>query len=190
MNDTTMQTIESSAEQGLKIELLEQTFAALAPRGEQLVARFYEELFKRYSNIPVKYVLEIACGNCPHMLELSRRGYKYAGLDLNEAMLNYSRDRAQKSGIDAELIRADMIDFKIDKQVDFAYIMLGSLSVKSNTELESHFSAVAGAVKTGGLYLLDWCIQFEGHHENDKGRRDKSIDQCEMEASGSRRTSF
>ncbi|MCH9032788.1 MAG: class I SAM-dependent methyltransferase [candidate division Zixibacteria bacterium] len=129
----------------------------------------FEELFKRYSNIRVKSVLEIACGACPHMMELARRGYKYVGLDLNEEMLKYSRDRAVESGIDAEIIRADMVDFKINEQVDFAYIMLGSLSVKSNSELASHFSAVACAVKSGGLYLLDWCIQFEGHHENDEG---------------------
>ena len=33
---------------GLNIDLLEETFNALAPHGEALVARFYEELFKRY----------------------------------------------------------------------------------------------------------------------------------------------
>ena len=33
---------------GLDIDLLESTFEALAPRGEELVARFYEELFSRY----------------------------------------------------------------------------------------------------------------------------------------------
>ena len=33
---------------GLNVELLEQSFAALAPQGEALVRRFYEELFARY----------------------------------------------------------------------------------------------------------------------------------------------
>lgn len=36
---------------GLDIELLEQSFAVLAPQGEQLVARFYEELFSRYPGV-------------------------------------------------------------------------------------------------------------------------------------------
>lgn len=36
---------------GLNHELLERTFAALAPQGEALVARFYEELFKRYPGV-------------------------------------------------------------------------------------------------------------------------------------------
>jgi two-component system chemotaxis sensor kinase CheA len=35
----------------LNIDLLEQTFEMLAPQGEKLVARFYEELFKRYPKV-------------------------------------------------------------------------------------------------------------------------------------------
>lgn len=35
----------------LNAELLEQSFNALAPQGEKLVARFYEELFKRYPQV-------------------------------------------------------------------------------------------------------------------------------------------
>lgn len=35
----------------MQIELLEQSFEALAPSGEKLVKRFYEELFKRYPHV-------------------------------------------------------------------------------------------------------------------------------------------
>ena len=34
-----------------QVEILEQTFAALAPRGEELVERFYAELFHRYPDV-------------------------------------------------------------------------------------------------------------------------------------------
>ena len=40
-----------SSDGSLNIELLEQTFEMLAPQGEKLVARFYEELFKRYPQV-------------------------------------------------------------------------------------------------------------------------------------------
>ncbi len=36
---------------GLNVELLEQSFEALAPSGEKLVKRFYQELFKRHPDI-------------------------------------------------------------------------------------------------------------------------------------------
>ncbi len=36
---------------GLQVELLEKTFNALAPQGEQLVARFYENMFSRHPEV-------------------------------------------------------------------------------------------------------------------------------------------
>jgi hemoglobin-like flavoprotein len=35
----------------LNVSLLEDTFSALAPKGEQIVQRFYQELFKRYPDV-------------------------------------------------------------------------------------------------------------------------------------------
>ncbi len=37
--------------EALNVDLLEQTFAALAPQGDALVRRFYEELFKRFPQV-------------------------------------------------------------------------------------------------------------------------------------------
>ena len=39
------------SDSGLDVDLLEQTFAALAPQGEALVQRFYAELFERYPDV-------------------------------------------------------------------------------------------------------------------------------------------
>ena len=41
----------SQRRDGLEVALLEETFAALAPQGEALVARFYEELFARFPEV-------------------------------------------------------------------------------------------------------------------------------------------
>ena len=45
------ETSESAEDGELNIDLLEQTFEMLAPQGEKLVERFYEELFKRYPKV-------------------------------------------------------------------------------------------------------------------------------------------
>lgn len=121
----------------------------------------FEECFEFFSGIEVKSVLELACGNSPHMLELVKRGYDYHGLDLNEKMLEYSRAKAESVDASVNLFRADMNDFTLPSPVDFVYIMLGSLCVKDNTELKNHFKCVTRALKKGGLYLSDWCIQFD-----------------------------
>jgi len=118
----------------------------------------FEECFRRFSKIPVKTVLELGCGNSPHMEELAKRGYRYTGFDLNPAMLEYSRDKAKRLGIETTLIEGDMRDFNLGSPADFVYIMLGSLYVANTEELKSHFDSVARALKKGGLYLMDWCL--------------------------------
>ena len=138
----------------------------------------FEECFKRFSQIPVKSVLELGCGNSPHMEELIKRGYHYAGLDISRAMLEYSRTKALSIGAEADLIPGDMVDFTLDTSVDFAYVLLGSLFVKSTSELVGHFNSLARALKKGGLYLLDWCIQYETPFEAEGG------DSWEMERNG------
>jgi len=121
----------------------------------------FEECFRRFSEIPVRSILELGCGNCPHMEELVKRGYEYTGLDLSRAMLDYSREKALRLGAQVNLVQGDMIDFVLGSKVDFVYVLLGSLAARNTSELLSHFHSVARALKKGGLYLLDWCIQFE-----------------------------
>ncbi len=131
----------------------------------------FEECFKRFSRIPVKSVLELGCGNSPHMEELIKRGYQYNGLDLSKAMLEYSRqkalpqdevvgERSEHIGAEVNLVHGNMADFSLETLVDFVYITLGSLYVRNTPELMTHFNSVAAVLKKGGLYLLDWCIQF------------------------------
>ncbi|MFH1539038.1 MAG: methyltransferase domain-containing protein [bacterium] len=120
-----------------------------------------EDCFKRFSRIPVKSVLELACGNCPHMKELISRGYRYSGIDLNETMVEYSRKKALESDVKAEIARGDMVGFFAEEEFDFIYVMLGSLFVKNTNELKTHFASVASSLKKGGLYFLDGCITNE-----------------------------
>jgi SAM-dependent methyltransferase len=122
-----------------------------------------EACFSRFSEVPVRSVLELGCGTSPHMEELVSRGYQYSGLDVSKAMLEYSRQKAQRIGLSVSLVEADMVDFRLGCKVDVVYIMLGSLYVTSASELATHFRSVAGALRKGGLYFLDWCIQVGGH---------------------------
>lgn len=118
-----------------------------------------EACIKRFSGVPVKSVLEIACGNTPHMPELAKRGYRYTGLDQSEAMLAFSKDRAARLGIDAQFVRSSMAGFKINPPVDFACIMLGSLYIADTAELIGHFDSLAASLKRGGLYFMDACLR-------------------------------
>jgi SAM-dependent methyltransferase len=120
-----------------------------------------EDVIRRFSAIKVERILEVACGNCPHMPELVSRGYSFVGIDLNPTMLAFAREKAAGLAGSVDLIPANLVDFNIDTPVDFAYVMLGSLYVTNTPELVSHFDAVGRALQRGGLYFLDWCIDFD-----------------------------
>lgn len=121
----------------------------------------FEDAFRRFSRIQVKRVLEISCGVAPHLEELARRGYEYAGLDINPNMISYVAQRAAALGLKPRLETRDMRDFSLPYDVDFVFIMCGSLYVQSTEDMLHHLESVARVLKPGGLYFLDWCINFE-----------------------------
>jgi SAM-dependent methyltransferase len=121
----------------------------------------FEEIIEKFSKIKVKRFLDIACGPSLQLRELARRGYQAVGLDIAPEMLAYLSDRANEEGLRIETVRADMCAFRLKPKVDFAFIMMGSLVTDSDAKLLSHLDSVAGALKSGGLYLIqdkaaDW----------------------------------
>ena len=120
-----------------------------------------EKTIKKYARCDINKFLELACGPSPHMIELSTRGYKFTGLDTNENMLEYCRDKARKASVQAEFVTGSMTNFRLQEKVDYVFIALGSLYATSTNEIDSHFDSVANALNIGGLFLLDWCVQFE-----------------------------
>ncbi len=124
-------------------------------------ADFFEKCIKKFSKIDVENVLDIGCGPSPYMLELAKRGYAFTGLDLSQAMLDYSSGKARKAGIEINTIHADMRNFRTKERFDFAFCMLGSIEVESNSDFLSHLDSVAACLKSGGLYLIDASIHFD-----------------------------
>jgi SAM-dependent methyltransferase len=120
-----------------------------------------ERCIELFSLIPVSRVLEIGCGPAPHMLELIGRGYEYVGIDLSQKMLDFAGSKAARAGLSPTLLNKDMVRFELEEQVDFAFVLLGSLFAGNTADLISHFESVAAALRPGGIYLLDWCIQFD-----------------------------
>jgi SAM-dependent methyltransferase len=121
----------------------------------------FEECIRRYSSIQVQTFLELASGNSPHMCEITSRGYRYVGLDINDHMIEFAR-RKIADPAKAAIIKGDMCRFDLTESVDFAFVSLGSLYARSTADLIDHFNSVGRAIRPGGLYLLDWCVYFNG----------------------------
>ncbi len=145
--------------------------AAFSFRNTETEAQFLQDCIKRFSKIDVQNIFEIGCGNAPHAGILTESGYKYHGLDLNRNMLDYAAYKWKDLPEKIHLHEANMIDFNYPIQQDFAYVMLGSLYLNCLNEIKSHFDSMSRLLNKGGIYFLDWCIQFGdplAHNGNNK----------------------
>jgi SAM-dependent methyltransferase len=121
----------------------------------------FEEVIKKFSKIRVKRFLDVACGPSPQLRELARRGYGAVGLDVAPEMLEHLSKRAEEEGRKIETVQADMCNFRLEKKVDFAFIMMGSLVVESNERFLSHLDSVASSLRKGGLYFIqNVCVNW------------------------------
>jgi len=78
------------------------------------------------------------------------------GLDSSPQMLEYLKKRAKEEGTRIETTKGDMVNFRLKKKVDFAFIMMGTINyLKSNREILSHLDSVAHSINRGGLYLIE-----------------------------------
>ena len=124
-------------------------------------AAFLRACIDRHSKIDVSWVFEVGCGFAPHAEELIKAGYRYLGLDKNRNMLDYAVSKWRHLEPRPDFIEGDMIAFQTPRPVDFAFVMLGSLYLNTREEMNSHFNSLARALHPGGLYFLDWCVQFD-----------------------------
>ena len=126
----------------------------------------FERIIKKFSKIKARRVLDIACGPSLQLRELAKRGYEAIGLDLSPEMLTYLQEKAKEAGVKVQTIHADMCSFRLEKKVDFAFVMMGSLVVESDEKLLNHLNSVARSLKKGGLYFVqnkavDWTKNAE-----------------------------
>jgi len=116
----------------------------------------FEQFIKKYGKKKVETVLDLGCGTALQLREMARRGYESIGLDASSKMLDYLKNEALREGVEIETVKADMNNFKLKQKVDFAYIMMGSISYTKNNKLFlSHLNSVADCLNSGGLYLME-----------------------------------
>ena len=136
--------------------------------GSTAEARFLEGVHRRHAASPGKRALEPACGSGRLMVELARRGWDVTGFDLNPAMLAYARERLQRAGLRARLLRADMSDFRVRGQFDLAHCLVSTFKyLLDERSARSHLECVARALKPGGIYAL-------GFHLSEYAARSRS----------------
>ena len=111
-------------------------------------------LWDKFSDIPVKSILDLGCGTGNHSQVLTNNGHHVCGIDRSQEMLNVAKEKRPSSN--TQFFQADLGNFKLNQSFDLAISMFGVISyLVNNQQLTSMFSSVHNHLKPGGLFIFD-----------------------------------
>ncbi|NLY02316.1 MAG: class I SAM-dependent methyltransferase [Rhodopirellula sp.] len=118
-------------------------------------ADFFEAALRKYCSFRARRLFEPACGTGRLVAEMAARGYRVSGFDLSEPSLCYLRRRLGRRGLEAEVTRQDMADFRLSGVFDAAYCTFDSFRhLLTENSAQDHLQCVAKHLRPGGIYIL------------------------------------
>lgn len=115
-------------------------------------ADFIEETFELGED---DRVLDLACGFGRHSIELTRRGFEVAGLDLSMPLLQKALNEAQKQSLSIKFIHGDMRDLSFEAIFSACFLWQTSFGYFDD---QTNFRVLRGihrSLRPGGSLLID-----------------------------------
>jgi SAM-dependent methyltransferase len=111
------------------------------------------------SPAPGARILDIPCGIGRHSVELSRRGYRLTGVDVQPEFVAAARAEADSAALSPEFLVGDMREYQAAEPFDAAFCYFGSFGYFSEADDRLFLRRVADALRPGGAFLLEGHIQ-------------------------------
>jgi SAM-dependent methyltransferase len=101
-------------------------------------------------------ILDLACGNGRHALELTRRGFTVVGVELAGPLVEVAREDAEREGLEVTYVQADLREIDFEDEFDIVLNLNDGAIGYFETEEENHrtFAAVSRALHQGGRQLM------------------------------------
>jgi SAM-dependent methyltransferase len=137
-----------------------------------------DQIVERLGLQPGDAILDLCCGHGRHSIALAKRGYQVTGQDLSELFLERARMEAAEAGVQVRWVARDMRHVPFEEEFDAVINMFSAFGyLESEEEDRRALSQVHGALKPGGLFLLEiihqaWLVRnFEprGWHVGTEG---------------------
>lgn len=107
-------------------------------------------------------ILDIACGTGKMTLELSRLGYRVAGVDLSSEMLALAQKNCADEGFYPLFVCQDMTSLTLGEQFDAAVCCLDSVNyIGGKDALDSFFARASEHIVSGGYLFFDVNTQYK-----------------------------
>ena len=115
-------------------------------------------------------ILDLACGNGRHAIELARRGYtQVTGLDYAPAFLEVAHRDAEAAGVAVRWVYDDMRTLTFKSEFSAVYSTLALFSFDDATN-QAILNGVGQALRPGGRFLLQ-VLNPVGRHSYSQSRR-------------------
>jgi cyclopropane fatty-acyl-phospholipid synthase-like methyltransferase len=158
-----------------------QVYEAVLERAEDVVETEVRSILRILTEHDIHggQILELACGMCPHGIQLAREGFQIVGIDRSATMLTEAQRRARSQGVQIRMVEGDVVNFDLGiYDFEAAIFMFETFPLISEySEIGSHFAAVRRYMKNGGVYIIDVDVSKYGMHKEggEWGRRSLSL---------------
>ena len=114
------------------------------------------KLFDLYGDGCISSVLDLGCGTGNHALRLAAQGYRVAGVDRSDEMLDIARVKAEEKSLPVALYHGDIKSVAIDQTFDAVILMFAVLGYQvTNDDLIQTLRNIRRHIRMGGLLIFD-----------------------------------
>jgi len=131
---------------------------------------FFAFVFDSIATIQVKTILDVGCGTGRHYVPLVKSGYKVAGMDQSQSMLDVLREKTSTAGLEAHIARKDMREINFADEFDAIICMNTALQyLLTDEDILLTLKAFYRTLKPGGVVIIDimnFLFLMGGYKEN------------------------
>jgi SAM-dependent methyltransferase len=107
--------------------------------------------------MPGSKILDLACGNGRHSIQLSKLGFKVTGLDLSETLLNIAKNNAISNNLNIDFVLGDMRHLNFENEFDMVVNLFTSFGYFSSDEENLKvIHNIHKALKPNGRFFIDY----------------------------------
>jgi ubiquinone/menaquinone biosynthesis C-methylase UbiE len=132
-------------------------------------ANYLHSLLQRFSEQPVRRILDIACGTGSHAIELEKLGYDVIGSDISEDMLARAGEKARAASSAMRFEHQDMRALDVaSSPFDAVLCLFDAIGhVQTTAAIKQTFGAVHRHLRDDGLFILEFwhAAAMAGHHD-------------------------
>ena len=113
-------------------------------------------IFRRFSDVPVRVVLDMGCGTGGHAVLLAERGYRVTGIERSPDMLRVAHDKAGTANVEVRWVEGDIRQAEAGGPYDAALLMFAVLGYQvTNAEVLAALGNAHRHLRAGGLLIFD-----------------------------------